>query len=149
MKCSVKIDKDALEDEVIIIAKEKSKKIFQLENYILGLESEFIGYKEKEATKLSLNDIYCFTIEENRVVAITEKERYTIKERLYNVETLLTDNFLRINQSTIVNINKIDRFNASFVGSLMIIMKNGFKDFVSRRQLKKVKEKIGGKAWNT
>ena len=145
MKCTVKIDKSVSEDEAIILAKDRSIKINEIESYILSIDNSIYGYKDKEAIKLSLNDIYCFTIEENRVFAVLEKERYMLKQRLYAIEEQLGNTFLKINQSTIINVSKIKKFNASFAGSLMVVLENGYKDFVSRRQLRIVKERIGEK----
>ena len=68
-----------------------------------------------------------------------------IKERLYTVENTVGDSFIKINQSCIVNIDKIERFEASFSGALTVVLKNGYKDYISRRQLKIVKERIGFK----
>ena len=56
--------------------------------------------------------------------------------------TLGTD-FIKINQSCIANIRQIQRFDTSFSGTLRVIFKNGYTDYVSRRQLKAVKERLG------
>ena len=48
-----------------------------------------------------------------------------------------------INQGCLVNIDKIDHFDASISGNLIIYLKSGYKDYVSRRQIKNVKERIG------
>ena len=37
----------------------------------------------------------------------------------------------------------IDRFNASIGETLLVIFKSGYKDYVSRRQIKNVKERMG------
>ena len=58
---------------------------------------------------------------------------------------MLGDDYLKINQSCIVNIKAIKQFDVSLGGSLMISLKNGYRDYVSRRQVKAVKERIGFK----
>ena len=60
-----------------------------------------------------------------------------------DMEKKLPENFVKINQSCIANIDKINRFDASFSGTLKLIFKNSYTDYVSRRQLKTVKERIG------
>ena len=72
-----------------------------------------------------------------------EKEQLYLKQRLYQVEDNLDKDFIKINQSTIANIRMIERFSVSIGGSLQVIFKNGYKDYVSRRQLKSVKERMG------
>ena len=43
----------------------------------------------------------------------------------------------------LANFNRIDHFKASIGGALLIIFKSGYKDYVSRRRLKLVKERLG------
>ena len=59
------------------------------------------------------------------------------------LEEKLPLDFVKINQSCLANIKKIERFSASVGGSLKVIFKNGHTDYVSRRQLRTVKEKLG------
>ena len=66
------------------------------------------------------------------------------KKRLYKIEEMLEDDdFIKINQSCIVNIKMIESFDASIGGALMIKLKNGYRDYISRRQIKAVKERLG------
>ena len=103
----------------------------------------FIGYKDKEIISLDSSDIYCVSIIDNKVYAICEKEKLILKERLYILEEKLPGNFLKINQSCIANLNKVERFDASISGTLKLRFKNGYTDYVSRRQLKFIKERLG------
>jgi DNA-binding LytR/AlgR family response regulator len=82
-------------------------------------------------------------MENNKLIAITEKGNFQIKERLYRIEEIVYDGFIKINQSTLVKRIDIERFEVSVGGALMVVLKNGYKDYVSRRQLKKVKERLG------
>ena len=51
--------------------------------------------------------------------------------------------FVKLNQSCLANIKQIKEFKASIGGSVMVIFQNGYKDYISRRELKNVKERIG------
>ena len=106
---------------------------------------ELMGYTEKEIVRIRPESVCCFSSEGGRVYAITQGERLLMKQRLYELEALLGDSFMKINQSCIANIEKIERFDTSFGGSLMVCFKNGHRDYVSRRQLKFVKERMGFK----
>ena len=77
------------------------------------------------------------------IYALTKDEKYKLKQRLYVLEEMLNRDFIKINQSCIVNVKKIQRFDASFSGAMSVVLKNGYKDYISRRQLKNVKERIG------
>ena len=142
MKCKVFIDKNH-EEEVVIYSHQRNSLVEQIESLVNSQELEITGYKEQEAVKLDLSEIFCFICEENKIFALTEKERFKIKLRLYQLEEKLPQNFVKLNQSCIGNVKKIQRFKASVGGSLSVEFKNGYRDYVSRRQLKIVKERFG------
>ena len=142
MKCRTIIDKNR-DEEVVIYVHEKSKLSDAIEEYVMSYTSELIGYSENGVIKINLSEVYCFTVEDGKIYVLTEKEKYRLKQRLYTVEEGLNDDFVKINQSCIVNVKKILRFDASLAGALSLTLKNGYRDYVSRRQLKYVKERIG------
>ena len=141
MKFRFLIDKNR--EEVIVYAHEKTKLVEGIEKLVTENNFELIGYADREAVKLDLADVYCFTVENNKIYAVCENEKYLLKLRLYQIEEKLSENFIKINQSCIANIRKIRKFDASFSGTLTVIFKNGYKDFVSRRNVKNVKERLG------
>ena len=142
MKCTLIIT-DEHQEEVVIYARERTKLTDDIEALVIGSVPELIGYKENQTVKLSSDSVYCFTVEDNKVYALTDSEKLQIKLRLYQLEEILPDTFVKINQSCIANIRKIERFDTSVSGTLLIKFKNGYKDYVSRRQMKAVKERFG------
>lgn len=144
MKLKTIIDKTR-EEEILIYAHERTKLIDDIESFVNNRINELIGYSEGEARMLSPSQISCFTVENNKVYAITDKEKLQIKMRLYQLEEILDVGFIKINQSCIANINEIKRFDTSISGTLKVIFKNGYSDYVSRRNIKAVKERLGVK----
>ena len=142
MKLRIVIDPNR-DEEIVINAREKSHLVCEIEELVKNYSVDLIGYTENETIKLDLNDVYCFYTEDNKVFALMENEKYRLKSRLYQIEENLSDNFVKINQSCIANIKKIDRFKVTVGGSLTVVFKNGYVDFVSRRNLKNVKERLG------
>ena len=141
MKCTVVIDKKR-EQEVVIYAHKRTELINRIEA-LAAEEAEFVGYNDREAVLMRFDDVFCFCSEDNRVFALCQNERLRLKERLYKIEESLPSDFVRINQSCIANIKKIARFDTSISGTLRVVFKNGYTDYVSRRQLKNVKERLG------
>ena len=135
------IDKEHKE-EVIVYAKAETQLVNSIKELVLN-ETQLVAFKGDEIIKISPNDVYCFTIEKNKLYAVMENEKLQIKKRLYQIEESLGNTFVKINQSSIANIKKIDRFSVSIGGALMVKFKNGYRDFVSRRQAKFVKERMG------
>ena len=144
MKLTVIIDKER-DEEIVLYLKEHNA----LEKRIKGLldanEVGLIGYDGQQIVRLEMDEVSCFSVELGRTVAVIGEKRYRIDKRLYELSAILDDTFIKINQSCIANIKMIERFDASLGGSLIVIFKDGNRDYVSRRQLKNVKERIGFK----
>ena len=130
-------------EEVIVYSHSKTQLINRIQALVEEEGFELTGYSEDEVIPFTLSEVYCFLIEANKLYALTKMGKLRLKCRLYHLEERLPEGFIKINQSCIANIKKIDRFDASISGSLIVIFKNGHRDYVSRRQIKIVKERIG------
>jgi len=144
MKLKITIDRNR-EEEVLIFAHERTRVVDEIESLVNNNTKELIGYLSGEARILSPFQATCFTVENNKVYAITDKEKLQIKLRLYQIEEMLDGSFVKINQSCIANIKEIERFDTSLSGTLRVVFKNGYTDYVSRRNIKSVKERLGVK----
>ena len=71
------------------------------------------------------------------------KNRYLLDKPLYELEKLLDIHFVRVSKSTIVNISQINHVEASFNGTMELVMKNGMIDYISRSFRKSFKERLG------
>lgn len=142
MKCTVILDKTR-EEEIIIYAHQRTPLIDEIERVSKNDKTQLVGYLRGEIVKLNMQEVYCFTIDDGKLYAVCENEKYFIKLKLYIVEQMLDNSFIKINQSSIANISKIKKFDASISGTLKVIFKNGYSDYVSRRNIKNVKERIG------
>lgn len=143
MEIKIIIDRTKPES-VTVVAHERNQLIDEIERLISENNLELIGYKDNEAQKINLINVSCFISENNKTYALGE-ERLQIKLRLYQIEDMLDANFIRINQSCIANIRQIEKVEATFSGSISVIFKNGYRDYISRRNLKNVKERLGVK----
>ena len=141
MICRVIIGENETE-EIIIRAHKRTQLIDEIER-LVNESNNLYGYRDNEIINLDFNDIFCFYVENNKIYALTENDKFIIKSRLYSIENLLDKNFIKINQSCIVNMRKIKKFDSSIYGTLRVILKNGYEDYVSRRNIKSVKERLG------
>ncbi len=144
MKFRLIIDKNR-EEEVIVYSHNETKLTDDIKRIVESNAKEFVGYIEREAYKFGLSEVYCFVAQENNVYAITAENKFRLKMRLYQIEEMLDDNFIKINQSCIINVRQIKKFDSSFSGVLKVVLKNGCSDYVSRRNIKNVKERLGVK----
>ena len=142
MKCYTYIE-ETEEEKVLIYAKERTKLVDEIESLVLSSDIDLTGTYNDEIIKISVRDVSCFISENNKVYALINDKKYQIKHRLYQIEEMNLNSFIKINQSCLANKNKIKKFESTFGGSLKVIFKNGYVDFISRRELKNVKQRMG------
>lgn len=142
MKCYTYIEKNE-EERVLIYAHDRTRLVEDIESLVLSSEIDLTGSYDSEIIKIDINDVVCFISENNKVYALIGDKKYQIKYRLYQIEELNLNMFIKINQSCLANKTKIKRFETSIGGALKVVFKNGYVDFISRRELKNVKKRMG------
>lgn len=135
------------DEKVVVYAKEKNTLVEQIENLCVQDEYLLVGYQNGRIKEINPIEVECFISNGDKVYALINKEEYLIKKRLYELNELLGGMFVYINQSCLANFNLVDHFDASIGGTLIVVFKSGYKDYVSRRQIKNVKERIGKRKW--
>lgn len=96
----------------------------------------------QDISLLDYSDIYMIRIENKQVVVYTQKDEYTSKKPLYQLEDILDSSFVRISKTTIINIHKINRVAPSFRGMMFVELKNDLKDTISRKYLPTFKQSL-------
>ena len=137
---------DAHEEEIIIYAGAKTPLIESIERLINEQKLDtppILGYVGDSIIEVDPSLVDCFFIEGKRLYAVTDNGDVLIKRRLYELEESVGTDFIKINQSTLANVRRIERFSVSIGASLTVHFKNGRRDYVSRRQLRSVKERLG------
>ena len=145
MKVEVNIDKNCKETKIIIHTQDINDKIIKLiENSQNKEMEELNGFKNDEMYLLNQNNIETIYTEDGKVFARENRNKYLIKKRLYELEEILNpDKFVRISNSEIVNMKKVQKMNFKFSGTIILYFTNEEKTYVSRRYLKKIKEYLG------
>ena len=142
MKCYTYIEKNE-EERVLIYAHDRTRLVEDIESLVLSSEVDLTGNNNNEIIKIDINDVICFVSDNNKVFALIGDKKYQIRYRLYKIEELNLNMFIKINQSCLANKTKIKRFETTFGGALKVVFKNGYIDFISRRELKNVKKRMG------
>ena len=103
-----------------------------------------IAKKDKNTYFIKPEDISLIRTEGREIGCYDKrKNRYILDKPLYELENMLAVYFVRISKSTIVNINQINHVEASFNGTMGLVMKNGVTDYISRSFRKSFKERLG------
>ena len=146
MKYKLIIDKDA-EEEIIAIVNAPSSLTGQIEDLVRNYSGAdcIMGYRDDEMRKLTFGEIECITVLDRKVIAIDASgDRYTLKERLRELEDVLPSYFIRINKSAIANEHSIKRFDAAFSGGIDAVFACGYREYVSRRCFSEIRRRYEG-----
>jgi DNA-binding LytR/AlgR family response regulator len=98
---------------------------------------------EEDIVVLQSKEIYMVRVEDGDTVIYGEKNKYRSKKRLYELGAQLGSQFMQISKTTLVNLSFMDSIEAGFSGTLLLKLKNGCSDYVSRTYLPKFKKYLG------
>ena len=145
MKIEIKIDDTAPETKVIIVTREMTESVQALVKRLSEEQPRVIaGFSGDTVRLLEQNEILRIYAAEGKVFAATEKDEFTLRLRLYELEERLDKKrFVRISKSEIVNLGKITGFDLSFTGTIQVSLTNGTSTYVSRRYVSKIKTTLG------
>lgn len=102
-----------------------------------------VGYIDDDIYNIEFKKIYYFEAIDNKVFIYTKDNCYTTKKKLYEIEDLNINNFVRISKSVIINIRKIDHVKADISGKLITTLINGEKIIISRKYKNLFKKRLG------
>ena len=124
------VTKDRIEEALVEKVNQVENRIHQLEKIVLSLpyETRYV-YRD---------DILYFQIDNGIFVLLKDGTKLSlVNETLKEIETTLSDSFVRVNNNVLINFSKVDHLD---VKNHKIIMLDGTIVSVSVRRWKKVKE---------
>ncbi len=92
---------------------------------------------------LQTDKIYYIESVDKRTYIYTKEGCYETRYRLYELEELLNNRFLRISKAMIVNIRKIRMVKAEVNSRLIAQLLNGESVVIARSYVKDLKERLG------
>ena len=145
MKVKLELDPDCQGSEVIIHAPKLTPEIERIYHQLQAdsKHSEQIeGIRDNISYYLSINDILFFETDAKQVMAHTAKKAYFVKYKLYELENLLSGQFMRISKSTILNLDQIYALTKS-ISNCQIKFHDSYKTvYVSRRYYRDLNERL-------
>lgn len=143
MKVEIKIQRDITDAYAVIHTNKLTTEIAEAVEY-LEKHNQFITAENKGCISvLNPNEIYMVRIENEKTIIYSAKEKYYSAKRLYQLEAILGTSFMKISKSSLINLKKIDFVEPSLGGMMGIVLKNGCKDYISRRYLPDFKKYLG------
>lgn len=145
LKIRIEIDEGAEGDEIIIRCREFNKSIQKIQNYVLELSSQtnLVFYKNLTEYFLPLNSILFFETSDKGLDAHTVDDLYQIKNKLYELEEILPNNFVRISKSTILNVNHIYSIDKNLTSASVVQFNYTHKQvYASRNYYKNLRQRL-------
>jgi DNA-binding LytR/AlgR family response regulator len=110
----------------------------------LNSEQDFLWcYRDGDAYEINFSQIYAIQIENEKTMICTQNQKYVYRGRLYQVQSVLPNDFIMISRGTIVNYHFIDHLEIINTGNIDALLENGLRVQVSRRRIKDLKERLG------
>ena len=143
IKVRTNISNEYQDIEVCINAPAINQDVQMLENELLSITSksvkQIIAMQDNDIFIINVSDIILFFSEEKNNFCKTKDGIYRIKEKLYYLEEMLSPkDFIRISNSTIININHVKCFNTSIIGKIIVKFKDGSEESVSKRKTSEI-----------
>ena len=145
MKFFLKIDQEQ-EPSVTVVCNKVTPAVTKIEalcQELCSVDECLYGYLDEEIIPLDLASVACFFTKDGKVFAATNDKEYVTKLRIKQVLELVDDRFIKINQGCVICIRQIQKFSVSFGGALKVTLKNGYCDYVARREVANIKRRLG------
>lgn len=145
MLVKLKIAPQYVEPEIHVCTASEDEKAKELLSSVENLFSGSIfAYRDEEVFKIPYREVIKIYTENKNVYIATGKGNFRIRERLYEMENLLSENgFVRISNTDMVNVDKIERLDTGITGTIIMKLSGGIEAYVSRRYVSKIKKALG------
>lgn len=145
MKVRIEVNRNLMEDEVIIRCKSLNSEIQKIERSIQDVARiPTIRFYQKDIEYyIFLDDILFFETDGSMMMAHTKDDVYQVKYRLYELEEILPSYFLRVAKSTILNIHHIYSISKNITASSVVEFNKSHKQvYVSRMYYKILEQRL-------
>lgn len=144
MKVKVDISNKHNEPYVEIHTDRMTDEIQRIIDHLDTGDTPIIGSRrEDDLAVIRPEEIYMVRVEDGQTLIYTRDQQYRSRKRLYELMAQLGNRFMQISKGTAINLSYIDSIEPGFGGSLLLKLKNGSKDYVSRTYLKGLKRYLG------
>ncbi|MBR3143206.1 MAG: LytTR family transcriptional regulator [Clostridiales bacterium] len=144
MKVSIDISAEYKEPFAVIHTNKVTNEIQRIVDVLGTNETPVTALQnEEDIVVLQPKEIYMVRVEEGDTIIYGAKQRYRSRKRLYELAQQLGSQFMQISKTTLINLSYMDSIEPGFSGTLLLKLKNGNKDYVSRKYLPEFKKYLG------
>ena len=144
MKIKMDIDESYDDIEITIKASALDDDVNRILSLIKNNKKNLSVRKDERSYSIHIEDIYYIESIDDKTFIYLEKEVYEINKRLYELENeYLSDQFIRVSKSTILNIDNLASVSALLNGKFEAYMNNEERIIISRHYVPEFKKKFG------
>ena len=143
MKVKIEISEEYDPAYAVIYTKAVTEEIQKVSDLLQQDNGPVTAYSEDRLVVLQPDEIYMVRVEDETTVIYSKENKYKSRKRLKEIYAQVGDGFMQISKSTVINLKYLDSMEAGFGGTMVLKLKNGCKDYVSRFYLKALKQYLG------
>lgn len=126
--------------QVVIKCRKINDEIIRLKCHIELFDRKLQAKKDGEWYLINSSDVLYFESVDNHTFLYTEDDVMEVKQRLYELEDILSDkDFIRVSKSQIVNINKVRSLRPELNRTILATMCNGEQLYISRKYVQAIR----------
>ena len=144
MKVNIDISAEYKEPYAVIHTDKVTDEIQRMIDVFSNSETPVTALQnEEDIVVLQPKEIYMVRVEDGDTIIYGARQKYRSRKRLYELAQQLGKQFMQISKTTLVNLSYMDSIEPGFSGTLLLKLKNGNKDYVSRKYLPEFKKYLG------
>ena len=144
MKVSIDISAEYKEPFAVIHTDKVTSEIQRVIDVLGSSETPVTALQnEEDIVVLQPKDIFMVRVEDGDTIIYGARSQYRSRKRLYELAEQLGKQFMQISKTTLINLSYMDSIEPGFSGTLLLKLKNGSKDYVSRKYLPEFKKYLG------
>lgn len=146
MRVDMNISENIKEPFAVIHAGELTPEIAELAREISQFgngKGVIIGSLDERMVVINPEHIVLIRVESEKVYIVTDENTYRIGKRMYELLDILGKDFMQVSKSAAINLKYLESVEPSFNGVMLLHMKNGEKEYISRKFVPQLKKYLG------
>jgi DNA-binding LytR/AlgR family response regulator len=131
------------EEQIIVKCYKISPELLKVLNTLKSQGNMLNAYIGNEIHRIDPTDVFYIETVDNKTFIYCIDTVYESKQKLYELEALAINDFLRVSKSVIVNLSKIKSLVPALSGRLEAVLATGEKIIISRQYVGELKKSLG------
>ncbi len=146
MRVDMNISGEIKEPYAVIHAGELTPEIAELAREISRFQngkSVIIGKLEDSMVIIEPEQIVLIRVENEKVYIVAGNTTYRVGKRMYELLEILGKDFMQVSKSAAINLKYLESVEPSFNGIMLLHMKGGEKEYISRKYVPELRKYLG------